>query len=108
MHVAESMDTEDECIAAILHDIVEDTDVTIEQLAEDFSSNIVEAVRLLTRNDTMPYDDYIKNIKTNPIARKVKLADLKHNMDNTRLKEIGPKDVERFKKYEDAVKVLSE
>ena len=108
MHVAESMDTEEECIVAILHDVVEDTDVKFEELEKDFSSNIIEALKLLTHIKTVPYEEYILNLKDNPIARKVKLADLKHNSDTTRLEHLLPEDIERNKKYERAIKVLTE
>ena len=106
MHLAEQMDTEESCIAAILHDVVEDTDVTIEDLEKDFSSEIVEAVRLLTRDKSGDYMEYILKIKENPIAKKVKLADLQHNTDTTRLKKMTSKDIERNEKYQKALNIL--
>lgn len=108
IHLAETMNTEDECIVAILHDVVEDTDVTFEQLDGEFSNEVIEALKLLTHDKNVPYDEYIKQIKDNPIARKVKLADLKHNSDITRLNNLTQKDIERNKKYENAIKILSE
>ena len=107
-HLAESMDTEDECIVALLHDVVEDTNVTFEDLEKEFSSNVIEALKLLTHDKSVPYDEYVLKIKDNPIAKKVKLADLKHNSDTTRLDHITPEDIARNKKYENAIKVLSE
>ena len=83
-HLAETMDDEISCCVALLHDTVEDTDVTLEQLAEIFPAQVVDAVRLLTHDDQTDYYDYVRVIKSNPIARKVKLADLTHNSDATR------------------------
>lgn len=86
LHVAESMRTEDETVAALLHDVVEDGDVTLpELLREGFSPESVEAVRLLTKTDDTDYDAYIRSIKDNPIARRVKVADLQHNMNLSRI-----------------------
>lgn len=84
IHLAESMEDELSCCAALLHDTVEDTDVTLEVLAKDFPAEVVEAVRLLTHDPETDYFDYVRAIKGNPIAMKVKLADLAHNSDATR------------------------
>ena len=108
IHLAESMETEEECIVAILHDVVEDTDVTFEILEKEFSSIVIEALKLLTHDKAVPYEEYILKLKDNPIAKKVKIADLKHNSDTTRLNHITPKDIIRNKKYENALKLLSE
>lgn len=105
-HLAESMETEDECIAAILHDVVEDTNVTFEELEKEFSSTVIDALKLLTHDKSVPYDEYILNLKDNPIAKKVKLADLMHNSDVTRLEHLAPKDISRNQKYENAIKIL--
>ena len=105
-HLAESMDTEDECIVALLHDIVEDTDVTFEDLEKEFSNTVIEALKLLTHDKNDPYNEYILKIKTNPIAKKVKLADLRHNSDVTRLEHITPKDILRNEKYNKAINTL--
>ena len=86
LHVAESMTNEAETIAALLHDVVEDTPFTCEDLLnEGFDPAAVEAVRLLTKSDDVSYDDYICAIRENPIARRVKIEDLQHNMDLSRL-----------------------
>ncbi len=108
VHLAELMDTEDECIVAILHDVVEDTDVTFEELEKEFSKEAIDALKLLTHDKKVPYEKYILNLKDNPIAKKVKLADLKHNSDKTRLEHITPKDIIRNKKYEKAIRLLSD
>ena len=85
IHLAEQMDSEEECIVALLHDIVEDTDVSFEDLEHDFSKEFVDAIRLLTHNPEINYWDYVRTIKNNPLAKKVKIADLRHNSDLTRL-----------------------
>ena len=84
LHLAESMEDEISCCAALLHDVVEDTDISLEELAKQFPAEVIEAVGLLTHTEDVDYFDYIRKIKTNPIALKVKLADLAHNMDSTR------------------------
>lgn len=106
-HLAEQMGSENECIVALLHDVVEDTSVTMEELEKEFSSEVIEALKLLTHDKSVPYEEYVLNLKDNPIARKVKLADLKHNSDVTRLSHITKKDIERNKKYENAIKMLT-
>ena len=84
LHLAEAMDEEISCCAALLHDTVEDTEITLEALAADFPPEVVEAVGLLTHEEGTDYYDYVRRIRSNPIAKKVKLADLNHNMDATR------------------------
>lgn len=108
IHLAEQMETEETCIVALLHDTVEDTYVTFEELEKEFSEEVIEALKLLTHNKTIPYMDYVEKIKSNPIAKVVKLADLKHNSDITRLDFISKKDEERKEKYQKAIKLLSE
>ena len=83
LHLAEKMEDEFSCCAALLHDAVEDTDVTLEQLAAEFPPEVVEAIRLLTHSPDSDYFDYVRAIRANPIAMKVKLADLAHNTDET-------------------------
>lgn len=108
IHLAEQMKTEDECIVALLHDVVEDTDITFEQLEEEFSNTVIQALKLLTHDKSVEYMDYVRNLKDNPIARNVKLADLHHNSDVTRLDEMSEKDKLRHKKYSEAIRILSE
>ena len=84
LHLAEAMEDEISCCAALLHDTVEDTDVTLVQLADEFPTEVVEAVRLLTHDPDTGYFAYVRAIKANPVAMKVKLADLAHNTDETR------------------------
>lgn len=84
VHLAENMEDEISCCAALLHDTVEDTGVTLEQLSAEFPAEVTEAVRLLTHDPDTDYFDYVRNLKGNPVARKVKLADLAHNSDANR------------------------
>ena len=108
IHLAEQMDTEEECIVALLHDTVEDSDVTFEDLAHDFSPEVVQAVKLLTHNPEVEYFDYVREIKKNPIARKVKLADLRHNSDLTRLTNPTVKILNKIENvYSKAIEILS-
>ena len=106
IHVAEQMDTENECIIALLHDVVEDTNVTFKQLEEVFSKEIINILKLLTRKGNIEYDEYIKRIKNNSIACKVKIADLTHNLDKTRLDFVTEVDVKRNEKYKKALQIL--
>ena len=83
-HLAEQMDDEISCTVALLHDVVEDTNLTIEDLEQEFPKSVTEIIKLLTHDENVDYFDYVRRIKTNPIATKVKLEDLKHNSDETR------------------------
>lgn len=108
-HVAEQMEDEDSTVVALLHDVVEDTPVTFSDLEkEGFPEEILEALKLLTRKKGVSYQDYIKKIKENPLATRVKLADLDHNRDISRLGKMTKQDKERLRRYEQAVKFLSE
>lgn len=96
-----TLDTEAEKITALLHDIVEDTNLTLDDLTDEgFSPEVLEAVDLLTHNPQEDYETYIDKIATNPLARAVKLADLADNMDIRRLPApIGEKDMQRLRRY---------
>ena len=88
-HLAEQMDDEISTIAALLHDVVEDTDWTLEQLeAEGFPPESMEALGLLTHPEGQPYMAYVAGLRHNSVAVKVKLADLRHNSDFTRLSAV--------------------
>ena len=106
IHVAEEMSTEITCIVALLHDVVEDSNITLEDLSKYFDSTIIEALRVLTKKDGDDYVEYIKRVKTNEIATLVKLKDLEHNMDLTRLDKVTEEDLKRNEKYEDAISYL--
>ncbi len=90
LHLAEQMTSELTCCAALLHDVVEDTPMTLEDLARDFPQEVLEALALLTHDPATDYMDYIRAITANPIAKAVKLADLAHNSDATRLSGCSP------------------
>ena len=105
--VAAMLDEPEEKIVGYLHDTVEDTEVTIPEIREVFGDRIADAVALLTHADGVPYMDYVKEIGKNPLARKVKLADLTHNMDIRRIKNPGQKDYDRIeRKYKPAYAYL--
>lgn len=107
MWVAEQMDDELSTVVALLHDVVEDTSVRPKDLLNaGISERAVQAIKVLTWNEDVSYFDYVENIKTDPIAKKVKLADLAHNTDESR---IGPDYPEYLKlKYRIAKEILSE
>ena len=106
-HLAEQMDDEDSTIVALLHDLIEDTDVTLKELYDlGFSKNVIDAIGVLTHSDGSDYYDYIERISNNEIATKVKIADLRHNSDLTRLNKIETKDLERIKKYIKSLEIL--
>jgi len=108
-HLAEQMADEATTVVALLHDVVEDTELTFEDLEKQgFGGEIISALKLLTHNDDTPYMDYVAKIKNNKIATKVKLADLRHNSDLSRLSVVDEKALERKAKYEKAIKFLEE
>ena len=84
IHLAEQMEDEISCCAALLHDVVEDTSVTMAELAKEFPEEVIAVLRLLTHDDDTPYFDYVRKIKADPIAVRIKLADIAHNSDQTR------------------------
>ena len=101
------MTTADERIAAALHDVVEDSDWTLDDLrAEGFSEAVVTAVEHLTHPEGMEYMAYVERAASHPVARRVKLADLEDNMDTTRLGEVTDKDARRLQKYHRARRIL--
>jgi (p)ppGpp synthase/HD superfamily hydrolase len=102
-------ETDEEKIVAILHDVVEDTDWTFEALREEgFTDTIIEALKTVTKHsDDEDYDEFIHRSLKNEIGRKVKIADLRENLDVTRIGELTEKDIERINKYKRALKVLT-
>ncbi len=106
IHLAEQMDNEIECVVALLHDVVEDTDITFKQLEKEFPIDIIYTLKLLTYDKKINYMKYIEKIKNNSIAKKVKIADIKHNSDETRLEKITQKDILRINKYKKALDFL--
>ena len=97
IHLAEEMDDEISTCVALLHDTVEDTAVTLEDLSKEFPAEVVNAVRLQTHGEDVDYFDYVRAIRQNPIAVKVKLADLRHNGDPKRICNQGNQERRRAK-----------
>lgn len=111
-HLAEQMPDEVTTCAALLHDVVEDTDITLDELACSFPADVVDAVCLLTHEEGVPYLDYVRAIAAHPIARTVKRADLLHNLDDTRFAgqaDVPKRDIARRReKYTAALAILEE
>lgn len=111
-HVAEQMKDELTCCAALLHDVIEDTDLTADDLRSGgIPESVIEVVLLLTHDDGTDYFDYVRRLAPNPYARAVKLADLAHNSDPTRMNDTSesPEKIsERMKKYAAAKQILTE
>ena len=100
IRVSERCDDPRAKIVALLHDTIEDTDVTADYLREEgFTEEIVEAVLAVTRSEGEEYDDYVRRAAQNELGRMVKRADLEDNMDIRRLPELTDRDVERLRKY---------
>ncbi len=109
LHVAEEMTDELSCAAALLHDVVEDTPWTLTQLkGAGVPDPVLEALALLTHDEATPYLDYVRRLRSNPIARAVKLADLRHNSDLSRLEQVTDRDLSRLRRYEEAAALLTE
>ena len=108
LYVASQVKTEQEKAVALLHDVLEDSDITAaDLLAYGLSNEVVTAVQTLTKKKGQSYQDYLEKVKSNNLARVVKLADLKHNSDLSRLKSVSDTDRERVEKYKKAIYYLS-
>ncbi|VJT83693.1 metal dependent phosphohydrolase, HD region [Streptococcus pneumoniae] len=108
LYVASQVKTEQEKAVALLHDVIEDSDITAaDLLASGLSNEVVTAVQILTKKKGQSYQEYLGKVKSNNLARVVKLADLKHNSDLSRLKSVTNTDYERVKKYKNAIYYLS-
>lgn len=111
-HLAEQMNDEITTCVALLHDVVEDTNITIEQLEKVFPKEVTEALKLLTHDDNTDYFEYIRAIKKNPIAKTVKMADLLHNSDQSRITDYNAVSAEKLeywnKKYAKARQILED
>ena len=108
-HLAEQMKTEETTIVALLHDVIEDTDYIIDDIRKmGFPEIVIDALVLMTHDESVPYMEYVKQIKKNSIAKAVKLADLKHNSDLSRLDVVDEKAVARAEKYRQAIELLTE
>ena len=106
--VASFVKSDEEKAVAYLHDVIEDTELTLENLYEyDFSKEVIEAVDIITKKRGEDYQSYLNSVKKNKLARAVKLADLRHNSDLTRLTKVTEKDIERKEKYQKAINFLN-
>ena len=106
--VASFVKTDEEKAVAYLHDVIEDTELTLEDLyAYGFSKKVIEAVDIITKKRGEDYQSYLNSVKKNKLARAVKLADLRHNSDLTRLTEVTEKDIKRKEKYQKAIDFLN-
>lgn len=100
LRVMLSVSVTDERIVAVLHDVIEDTDITAKDLlADGFSTRVVDAVVTLSKTEGQSYEQYIEGVALNPLARVVKLADLKDNSDLSRIPNPTERDYERLEKY---------
>ena len=105
--VANLLETDEEKTVGYLHDVLEDTSITEEDLVTmGISSEIVSAIKILTKKRGEPYTEYIERVKENELARKVKIADLQHNMDLSRIPNPSKRDFERLEKYKKALMYL--
>jgi (p)ppGpp synthase/HD superfamily hydrolase len=108
LRIMMKMDSQAGMIAAMLHDVVEDSSVTLSDLrAEGFSEEVIAAVDHLTRREGEAYEIFINRLRHNPLAVKVKLADLEDNMDIRRIENVTGRDIERIQKYQAAREKLS-
>ena len=106
--VASFVNSDEEKAVAYLHDVIEDTELTLEDLREyGFSEEVLKAVDVITKKKGQDYQTYLNSVKENKLARVVKLADLRHNSDLTRLINITEKDRERKEKYQKAIDFLN-
>lgn len=105
--VASYMDTDVEKTIAYLHDVLEDTDVTVDALRNIFPNEIVDTLITLTHRKDESYFEYIQRVSKSKLAKKVKVADLLHNLDITRIKEPTKQDYERLEKYKKAILYLT-
>lgn len=108
-HLAEQMHDEDAVCVALLHDVLEDTTVSEQEIRRlGMTDTVMEALRILTHEPWEPYMDYIARVATNDLARRVKIADLCHNADLTRLDVVTDRDRARAQKYARALRVLEQ
>ncbi len=106
-HLAEQMTDEVTTIVALLHDVVEDTNYSFDDLEKmGFGEEVLDALKLLTHDDDIPYLEYVAHLKHNPVAKAVKLADLAHNSDPSRLEEMDEYAINRAEKYKAAIALL--
>ncbi len=107
-HLAEQMPDEDTTVTALLHDVAEDSGIRLDDLRRmGFNERVMNALSLLTHDPAVPYMDYVRALKSDPVAKAVKLADLAHNSDLSRLDDPCESDIERAEKYAEAIALLT-
>jgi (p)ppGpp synthase/HD superfamily hydrolase len=100
--------SEHERIVAVLHDVIEDSEISLDDLKRlGFSTTIIEAIDCLTKRNGETYEEFISRVSLNDLARKIKIEDIRDNMDLTRIDSINDIDLARIKKYHRALKFLS-
>ena len=106
-HLAEEMKDEISVTVALLHDVAEDTDMTVDDLADmGFPPKVTDALKLLTHDPSVPYMEYVKALSVNAVAKEVKLCDLRHNSDLSRLDSVDEWALKRNEKYKAATELL--
>ena len=109
LRVMAKMKTDLEMSAALLHDVIEDSQITAgDLLAEGIPARVVEAVQYLSRNDGEEYEAFVARVKKNPLAARVKIADIEDNIDVLRLTSLDEWDLARVRKYHSAWRLLQE
>jgi len=108
LRVMNAVTGETQKIVAVLHDTLEDTPITFQELEQQFGEAIAQAIAALSRQEQEDYFDFIERVKQNPIALQVKIADLQDNMNLSRLKTVTQKDLDRIAKYQKALQMLQE
>lgn len=106
IRVAMAQESMEGRVAGLLHDVIEDSDIGLDDLSDEFPASIIDALECLTKRPGEDYFDYVDRVAENPIARGIKLADLNDNMNLERLPAIGQKDIERHMKYRKAKNIL--
>lgn len=100
---------EAETCVALLHDVLEDTDYTVDDIrAAGMNEEVIEALLLLNHNPKVEYMNYVRHLSKNDIARHVKICDLQHNSNLSRLETVTEKDLKRVEKYKEALRILFE
>lgn len=101
--------SEQQMIVAVMHDVIEDSSITIDDLRSfGFSETVIDAIVCLTKNNGESYEDFVSRVSNNDLARIVKIEDIKDNLDLTRIDKITDKDLARTEKYHRALRLLIE
>jgi (p)ppGpp synthase/HD superfamily hydrolase len=108
LRLMQKVETREEKMVALLHDVVEDSERTFEDLEEEFSEEIISAVKSMTKKDGETYKEFIQRARQNDIAREVKKADIRDNLNVERLEELEDSDLQRIKKYHRSLNELKQ